>query len=278
MNRLDKTWMPSCAMKRVITHWTGGGHKANSLDRAHYHVLIEGDGTLVRGTHSIQDNVSTAGGRYAAHTRGCNTGSIGVSLCCMLNAQRSPFKAGPHPMTEKQFHVMAEVVADLCQFYKIPVGPRTVLGHGEVQANLGIGQSGKWDPLALPWAPEMSLSQAGAYFRTLVTNVLEGVTDTEEEPPAVSLMFRGEAAGEAMMINEGTFVKIRPLADRLGWKISEAARGEVCLEVGGKEIVLPYKLVAGSGFVSCRGLAVELGLPIEWDGASRRVTIGSASE
>jgi len=36
--------------------------------------LIEDDGNLVRGAHSIADNVSTTDGRYAAHTRGCNTG------------------------------------------------------------------------------------------------------------------------------------------------------------------------------------------------------------
>jgi hypothetical protein len=40
--------------------WTGQrGYKASSLDKAHYHVLIEDDGNLVKGTHSIQDNVST---------------------------------------------------------------------------------------------------------------------------------------------------------------------------------------------------------------------------
>lgn len=70
-------------MRRIVCHWTAGSHKASALDRTHYHILIEDDGNLVRGTHPISDNVSTADGNYAAHTRRLNTGSIGVSVCCM---------------------------------------------------------------------------------------------------------------------------------------------------------------------------------------------------
>ena len=71
-------WMPAAPMRRIIVHWTAGGHKANDVDRAAYHILVEESGKLVRGTHSIADNVSTADGHYAAHTLGLNTGSIGV--------------------------------------------------------------------------------------------------------------------------------------------------------------------------------------------------------
>jgi hypothetical protein len=47
--------------------------------KEHYHFIIEGDGTVIKGDHDISDNVSTADDDYAAHTRACNTGSIGVS-------------------------------------------------------------------------------------------------------------------------------------------------------------------------------------------------------
>jgi hypothetical protein len=59
-------WMPNCSMKYIILHWTAGGHKASSLDTGHYHILIEDDGKLVRGTHSIKENVSTGDGNYAS--------------------------------------------------------------------------------------------------------------------------------------------------------------------------------------------------------------------
>ena len=63
----------------------------------------------------------------------------------MLNAQENPFKAGPYPMTKVQWDRLVLVIASLCRFYKIPVTPKTVLSHAEVQGNLGIKQAGKWD-------------------------------------------------------------------------------------------------------------------------------------
>lgn len=138
-------WMPAARMERVICHWTAGGHKASTVDREHYHILVEADGHLVRGDHSIDDNVNTQDRDYAAHTLNCNTGSIGVSVCCMLGAVESPFNAGVAPMLKSQWDKMAVVVAELCRRYAIQVSPRTVLSHAEVQSTLGIAQRGKWD-------------------------------------------------------------------------------------------------------------------------------------
>lgn len=133
-------------MNRVIVHWTAGAHRASGLDRSHYHILIEGDGKFVRGIPSIDLN-DARGVKpgYAAHTLNCNTGSIGVSLCCMAGAVESPFKAGSAPMTRKQWDTLPAVLADLCRRYSIPVTPRTVLSHAEVQGALRIKQRGKWD-------------------------------------------------------------------------------------------------------------------------------------
>lgn len=151
-------WMPWAKMQRIIVHWTAGTNKASGLDRAHYHILIEGDGELVRGTHSIADNASAADGVYAAHTRGCNTGSIGVSLCGMAGARESPFDRGDHPITRTQWEMLPKVLADLCRRYAINPSPTTVLSHAEVQKNLGIAQAGKWDITRLPF----DLSTVGA--------------------------------------------------------------------------------------------------------------------
>jgi hypothetical protein len=148
-------WMPWARMERVICHWTAGGHKANSVDRKAYHILIEGDGTLMRGVHSIKDNEAPITGPYAAHCLNANSGSIGVSLCCMAGATESPFNAGPAPMTRVQWKTLATVVADLCRRYSIPVTRSTVLSHAEVQATLGIKQRNKWDFTRLAFDPEV---------------------------------------------------------------------------------------------------------------------------
>jgi N-acetyl-anhydromuramyl-L-alanine amidase AmpD len=171
MALVDPSWMPACDMRRIICHWTGGGYRATGLDRSHYHILIEGDGALVRGSFSIADNVRLTGA-YAKHTRGCNQNSIGVAVCCMFQAQERPFRPGRFPMTESQFLRMAAVVAELCARYGIPVTEQTVLGHGEVQATLGILQEAKWDPLVLPWNPGLNKRDAGAYFRDLVRSAM----------------------------------------------------------------------------------------------------------
>lgn len=145
-------WMPDAVMRRVICHWTAGAHKASAFDAKHYHILIEADGKLVRGKPSIVLNDARgAKAGYAAHTLNCNTGSIGVSLCCMAGAKESPFDAGSAPMTRAQFDRLAEVVAALCRRYGVKVSPQTVLSHAEVQANLGIKQRGKIDISMLPF-------------------------------------------------------------------------------------------------------------------------------
>jgi N-acetyl-anhydromuramyl-L-alanine amidase AmpD len=164
-------WMPSAAMERVILHWTAGRHTASPLDRAHYHVLIEGDGKAVRGVPSIAANAAgaTAGPR-ASHTLNCNTGSIGVSLCAMGGAVEFPFRAGPWPLTETQWLAGTVIVAQLCDRYRIPVTPQTVLSHAEVQGALGITQRGKWDVTRLPWDASIIGARAcGDAFRRLVS-------------------------------------------------------------------------------------------------------------
>ena len=149
-------WMPAAKMQRVIVHWTAGTHTASDNDRSHYHVLLEGSGKPVRGIPSIKLNeVVKTGSGYAAHTLGCNTGSIGVSMCCMGGAIESPFSAGKYPMTREQWDAMTSAVADLCRRYSIPVTDKNVLSHAEVQNNLGITQRGKWDFTRLAFDPSV---------------------------------------------------------------------------------------------------------------------------
>ena len=144
-------------MERIIIHWSGGGHKANGTDRRAYHYIIEGDGNVVDGNHPPEANAHISnpkdGSTYAAHTRGLNTGSIGVALAAMRGAQERPFSAGPSPITEAQLDALARLCAGLCTRYGIPVQRDTVLTHAEVQPTLKVAQRQKWD---VTWLPGMS--------------------------------------------------------------------------------------------------------------------------
>ena len=168
MAKIPASWLSNVIMRRVICHWTAGAYDPSENDLSHYHILIDGDGKLHRGEHSIADNESTGDGDYAAHTKGLNAHSVGVSMCCMAGAQESPFKPGTAPMKKVQWDVMVEVVAELCKKYSIAVTPTTVLGHGEVQKNIGVKQLGKWDPMKLPFASALSKADVGAKLRTEV--------------------------------------------------------------------------------------------------------------
>ena len=148
-------WMPWAKMDRCIWHWTAGTNKASSVDKKHYHIIIEGDGRLVRGNQPISANAAPINGPYAAHCLNCNTGSIGVSLAGMAGAKERPFNAGAYPITQAQWAVLAEVLADLCRRYAIPVTAGTVLSHAEVETTLGINQRQKWDTTRLPFDPSL---------------------------------------------------------------------------------------------------------------------------
>jgi hypothetical protein len=53
--------------------------------------------------------------------------------------------------TKAQWDKMIQVVAELARHYRIPITPKTVLTHAEVQSNFGIAQRGKWDITRLPF-------------------------------------------------------------------------------------------------------------------------------
>lgn len=173
-------WMPKAKLQRIVFHWTAGTHKASPFDREHYHVLIEADGNVVRGVPTIDGNgVGSARGRKASHTLNCNTGSIGVSLCCMggPDVREQPFIAGRYPMTRVQWEKLAFVLADLCRVYDIAVTPKTVLSHAEVQSNLGIKQRQKWDVSRLAFDPTVKGAKVcGDQMRAMVKQAMNPIT------------------------------------------------------------------------------------------------------
>ena len=110
-------------MKRIILHWTAGGNTANGTDKRAYHYIIDianGRPRVVAGDLPPEANEripsgAQAGVDYAAHTRGTNTGSIGVAVAGMRNARERPFDAGPSPMTEAQIEQLCVFVAGLAR-------------------------------------------------------------------------------------------------------------------------------------------------------------------
>lgn len=280
MALLKDEWLPNAGMKRIITHWTVGRYTASEFEREHYHFLIEGDGAIVRGEKSIADNVKTTDGVYASHTLNANQGSIGVCACCMSGSSDRPFRPGKYPLTEKQYLVMAQVVAELCLAYDIPVTPQTVLGHGEVQVNLGIKQRGKWDPMVLPWNPELSPTQVGTYFRALVTRALEDKPVEEDDvakesaPVLVKARVQGKKFTDAVLDDGSSYLPIYSLAKALGWKPPKIAGQSVTFVVNDKlKHVLPLKRLQGGGYVSARDLAEVLGTAPSWEKATRTVVV-----
>lgn len=138
---------------RVIGHWTAGSYNVSDIDKAHYHDIIDGDGRVVSGVHKPEDNENVNDGHYAAHTRNCNTGAIGISIAAMAGATETPFSAGAFPIKLVQWSAFILRIAERCKQYGILVTPSTVLTHAEVESTLGIDQAGKWDIARLPFEP-----------------------------------------------------------------------------------------------------------------------------
>jgi N-acetyl-anhydromuramyl-L-alanine amidase AmpD len=184
-------------MRRVIIHWTAGGGRASTEDKKHYHRIVEYDGTVVKGTEAIEDNIVTADGDYAAHTLRLNTGSIGVAMAGMRGAKEHPFDPGPSPINEVQFDACCRLVVDLCLKYGILVTPQTVLTHAEVQPTLGVVQRGKWDIARLPWKSDVRGARAvGDYFRFKMRLMLGAEEVVQTNRPTLRFGDRGVAVAE----------------------------------------------------------------------------------
>ena len=266
---VPEDWLPTAGPKRVVVHWTGGGRKASSLDQEHYHIIVQQDLKLVRGVHSIRDNDSTADGDYAAHALNCNTRSVGVSLCGMLNAQERPFIPGPHPITEAQWDLAAKVVAEVCECYDIPITPQTVLQHGEIAENLGIPQRDKWDVCRLPWKPEWTKSQVCGDFRRRVQVHL---SDESEKPIAIKASVAGHEAS-AFLLDSQSVIAIRPLEAAKLLTIEKASNQSALLHANGKELAVTFYEIDGKGYVPARKIAQFLGLDVKWDSKARTLTL-----
>jgi hypothetical protein len=192
-------------LNKIICHWTAGSYNVNEQDKEHYHFIIDGTGKVVTGDYPPEANISTSDADgYAAHTRGCNTGAIGVSVAAMAGAVENPFDAGKYPILQLQWGAMVKLVADLAKKYNIPVSTRTILTHAEVEVNLGVDQNGKWDITRLPFEPATIGAKAvGDKLRKEVQAML-------------GVMITPVAPAPRFVTHEELVKAFRDLADKLG--------------------------------------------------------------
>jgi len=152
-------------MNRVIIHWTAGQNTPNATDKQHYHFMIDCNGQIYNGKFKPEDNEVCIEGKYAAHTGGGNTGSIGVALCGMLGF-KDRNNVGDFPLTQIQCKAAFKFVAGLCKKYNIPVTPQTLLTHKEFGDSHPTTTSfGKIDICYLPPYPEVQPNICGDFIR-----------------------------------------------------------------------------------------------------------------
>lgn len=155
-------------MKRIILHWTAGKHFPTTYEKQFYHFLIDKNGIIHNGKYSPEDNNNCKDGKYAAHTGGGNTGSIGVAMCSMENFNTQK-KYSNYPITPKQFESCMEFCAKLCKKYNIEITPQTVMTHYEFGNNHTKTSSfGKIDIIYLPTHPYIAKQDIGNFIRTKI--------------------------------------------------------------------------------------------------------------
>lgn len=163
-------------MNRIVIHWTAGGHQPNNEDYQHYHFMINKDGLKINGKYKPEDNLDCSkSGKYAAHTGGGNTGSIGIAMCGMAGFKNRN-NVGKYPLTAKQVEACFKEVAKLCKQYKIKVTPYTVFTHYEFGLrNPNTTSKGKIDIIYLPSYPNIPANKIGDFIRNKVIWYLDKV-------------------------------------------------------------------------------------------------------
>lgn len=190
-------------MNRIIMHHSAGPGRVTDMDRQHYHRIVDAQGVVHSGNHPIADNApgrSLQTGKYAAHTRGLNTGSIGVAIAAMAGARWNDPRGSTFSFpTQVQMDEFIKEVARLAFRYNIPVTPKTILSHAEVQITLGVKQAGKWDFDYDPFGQTVSRDpiEIGDRLRSLIAaeiHVLKG------NPPAP----QQEVVTDRPLLNRGS--------------------------------------------------------------------------
>lgn len=162
--------------KKIYIHWTAGQYVPNYDDYEHYHYMF-GNGIKYNGKYTPEDNNNCTDGRYAAHTGGLNTNSIGVAICCNLGFD-SKTKKTSFPLLKIDFEHLCEHVAVLAKKYNIPINGNFIMTHYEVgqkvkeqiikRTPLTSANIGKIDIMYLPFYPSIKPADVGDFIRNKI--------------------------------------------------------------------------------------------------------------
>lgn len=155
-------------MKRIVIHWTAGGYYPTDYEKEHYHFLVDKDGVVHNGKFKPEDNEVCKVGKYAAHTGGGNTGSIGVAICAMAGFKNKNC-VGNYPILKKQFESTMEFCSQLARKYKIEITPQTVFTHYEFgRKNPKTSSAGKIDIIFIPPYSWVAQGEVGSFIRSKI--------------------------------------------------------------------------------------------------------------
>jgi N-acetyl-anhydromuramyl-L-alanine amidase AmpD len=155
-------------MKRIVIHWTAGVYYPTDYEKEHYHFLVDKDGNVHNGKFKPEDNEICKPEKYATHTGGGNTGSIGVSICAMAGFKNKN-SVGNYPILKKQFESTMELCAQLAQKYKIDVTPQTIMTHYEFGVkNPKTTSAGKIDIIFIPPYSWVNQNEVGSFIRSKI--------------------------------------------------------------------------------------------------------------
>ena len=155
-------------INRIILHWTAGRYYPTQFEKQFYHYLIDKDGRLYKGIYSPEDNLDCSDNKYAAHTGGGNTGSIGVAFCAM-SGYKSPQSVGKYPILPIQFESCMAFCAELCKKYCIQIDDNHVLTHYEFgQKHPKTTSFGKIDIVYLPCHNWVGKNDIGSFIRSKI--------------------------------------------------------------------------------------------------------------
>ena len=151
---------------RITFHHTAGTYKANDLELACYHYLINDKGKITKGKYTIEDNSNCYDGAYAKHCGGGNTKNIGIAFCANLGLTEKELKT-PYPLTRIQLEAGFKLAAELASFYGILISPNTIFTHYEFDRRKKHPE-GKIDIIYLPPFPFVKQNEVGDFIRNKV--------------------------------------------------------------------------------------------------------------
>lgn len=153
-------------MKRIILHWTAGTYNISAHEKECYHFIVNSKGEVIPGIFKPEDNLNCADGKYAQHTGGGNTGSIGIAMGGMYVPNGIPVKSSKYLLTKTQCERFFNLIAELCKKYNIPISADNVMTHFEFgRKHPNTSSAGKIDINYLPPYPEIRQSEVGDFIR-----------------------------------------------------------------------------------------------------------------